>query len=255
MEPIDAIRGFLHDDAYEPIAVGHLHPLLPARREGPRRQRSAASATARCSYNPAYAPDLVRRLPVAHLHAARGARHGALLLAAHRAGRARDAVPAPTCTRAARIALPAPDAPGRNFGMRLDLAAEMEYFSPEDRLSLQRILFYGRGGFDVDQPAALPLPAARLPRPEEIRATGNTPVPFMMLLRRMGRERQATLPIDEARAMMRLLYDDFAFLCAPEFLENSLDVVLEPARGAPRARQGARRPPAAADRSRGTCSA
>ena len=34
-----------------------------------------------------------------------------------------------------------------------------------------------------------------------IQATGNTPVPFMLLLRRMGRERQARLPIDEARAV------------------------------------------------------
>jgi hypothetical protein len=60
-----------------------------------------------------------------------------------------------------------------------------------------------------------------------IQETGNTPIPFMLLLRRMGRERQAKLPLDEARAVMRLLYDDFAFFCAPEFLENSLDVVLQ----------------------------
>ena len=50
-------------------------------------------------------------------------------------------------------------------------------------------------------------------------------MPFMVLVRRMGRERQATLPIDEARAVMNLLYDDFESHCAPEFLENSLDLV------------------------------
>ena len=59
-----------------------------------------------------------------------------------------------------------------------------------------------------------------------IQATGNTPVPFMLLLRRMGRERQARLPLDEARTIMRLLYDEFACFCTPEFLQNSLDVVL-----------------------------
>ena len=59
-----------------------------------------------------------------------------------------------------------------------------------------------------------------------IQATGNTPIPFMLLLRRMGRERQAKLPLDEASAVVRLLYDDFACFCAPEFLDNSLDVVL-----------------------------
>ena len=43
------------------------------------------------------------------------------------------------------IKLPAPDAPGRHFGMRINLTAEMEYFAPEDRLSLQRILNDCRG--------------------------------------------------------------------------------------------------------------
>jgi hypothetical protein len=125
-----------------------------------------------------------------------------------------------------RIALPAPDAPGRSYGMRLDLAAEMEYFSPEDPISLQRILFYGRGGFDVIDPRHFPYRQPDFRPPEMIQATGNTPIPFMLLLRRMGRERQAKLPLDEARAVVRLLYDDFAFFCAPEFLANSLDVVL-----------------------------
>ena len=49
----------------------------------------------------------------------------------------------------------------------------------------------------------------------------------MLLLRRMGRERQARLPIDEASAVMRLLYDEFACFCAPTFLQNSLDIVLQ----------------------------
>lgn len=40
-----------------------------------------------------------------------------------------------------KIKLPAPDQPGRHFGMRLDLTAEMEYFAPQDPVSLQRILF------------------------------------------------------------------------------------------------------------------
>ena len=47
----------------------------------------------------------------------------------------------------------------------------------------------------------------------------------MLLLRRMGRERQARLPIDEALTTMRLLYDEFACFCPPEYLQNSLDIV------------------------------
>jgi hypothetical protein len=126
-----------------------------------------------------------------------------------------------------RIALPAPDAPGRYFGMRVDLAAETEYFSPEDKLSLQRILFYGRGGFDVIDPRHFPYRQPDFRAPELIARTGDRPVPFMLLLRRVGREREARLPIDEAGAAIKLLYDDFAEFCEPTHLASSLDVVLK----------------------------
>jgi hypothetical protein len=42
----------------------------------------------------------------------------------------------------------------------------------------------------------------------------------------VGREREARLPIDEARAAIRLLYDDFQIFCEPTHLASSLDVVL-----------------------------
>jgi hypothetical protein len=128
--------------------------------------------------------------------------------------------------QAGRIALPLPDAPGRYFGMKVDLAAEMEYFSPDDKLSLQRILFYGRGGFDVIDPRHFPYRQPDFRPAEEIERTGDRPVPFMLLLRRVGREREARLPIDEARAVMELLYDDFAIFCDEKHLATSLDVVL-----------------------------
>jgi hypothetical protein len=48
----------------------------------------------------------------------------------------------------------------------------------------------------------------------------------MLLMRRVGREREARLPIDEARAVIQLLYDDFAVFCEPTNLASSLDVVL-----------------------------
>ena len=201
MEPEEAIRRFLLDDPYEP-----------------RRRRAPSSATS-CSsrkdrdgnlrgvrdgsvlYNPAYAPDLCAGLPLAHLHAAarRAARCSRTGCASRRSS-SRSST-SPSCTQRGRVALPAPDAPGKYFGMRLNLAAEMEYFSPDDRLSLQRILFYGRGGFDVIDPRHFPYRQPDFRDPAVIQATGNTPVPFMLLLRRMGRERQARLPIDEARAV------------------------------------------------------
>jgi hypothetical protein len=124
------------------------------------------------------------------------------------------------------IALPDPNAPGKYFGMRVDLAAEVEFFSPDDKLSQQRILFYGRGGFDVIDPRHFPYRQPDFRDPALIARTGDRPVPFMLLLRRVGREREARLPIDEARAVIRLLYDDFALFCEPTHLVSSLDVVL-----------------------------
>jgi hypothetical protein len=125
-----------------------------------------------------------------------------------------------------KLTLPLPDAPGRYYGMRVDLAAEMEYFSPDDKLSLQRILFYGRGGFDAIDPRHFPYRQPDFRDPALIAKTGDKPVPFMLLLRRVGREREARLPIDEARAVIQLLYDDFETFCDSTNLASSLDVVL-----------------------------
>ncbi len=124
------------------------------------------------------------------------------------------------------FALPEPHQPAKHFGMRINLAAEMEYFSPDERQSWQRILFYGRGGFDVIDPRHFPYRQPDFRHPDLIRETGNRPVPFMLLLRRIQRERQARMPIHEAQAVMNLLYDDFAEHCDETFLENSHDVVL-----------------------------
>jgi hypothetical protein len=125
-----------------------------------------------------------------------------------------------------KIALPLPDAPHKHYGMRIDLAAEVEYFSPEDELSLQRLLFYGRGGFDAIDPRHFPYRQPDFRPSAEIEATGDRPHPFVLLLRRVGREREARLPLEEARAVMKLLYDDFATFCDEKHLATSLDVVL-----------------------------
>src|SRR5690606_6406481 len=125
-----------------------------------------------------------------------------------------------------RIALPDPNAIARNFGMRVDLAAEVEFFSPEDRLSLQRILFYRRGGFDVIAPRHVPKRRPAFRSRDLSAGPGDRPTPLMLLLRRAGREREARLPIDEARAVIQLLYDDFAGFCEPIHLATSLDIVL-----------------------------
>lgn len=225
MEPADAIRSFLIDDPYEPVPSGtYIRYFLIVARDRAGQIRGVRDGCV--LYNPAYAPDLCL-VYLAHIFVLPEAR-GTVLTYWLRIAPVELAMQYLAELHARDlITLPAPDAPGRYYGMRLDLSAEMEYFAPEDPISLQRILFYGRGGFDVIDPRHFPYRQPDFRPPEMIQATGNTPIPFMLLLRRMGRERQAKLPLDEARAVVRLLYDDFAFFCAPEFLENSLDLVLQ----------------------------
>lgn len=225
MERIEAIRGFLNDDSLEATETGTYcrYFLLVARdKQGNLRGVRDGSVLV----NQDYDPDLCV-VYLSHIYMLPEAR-GSVLSYWLRIAPVELAVKYLAELHALRrIQLPLPNSPAKHFGMRIDLTAEMEYFTPEEPISSQRVLFYGRGGFDVINPAHFPYRQPDFREPEVIRLTGNQPMPFMVLVRRMGRERQATLPIDEARALMRLLYDDFACHCAPEFLENSLQVVLD----------------------------
>jgi hypothetical protein len=224
MEPEHAIRQFVLDDAYDPLRSGTFirYFLIVAKdREGNLRGVRDGSVL----YNPAYAPDLCL-VYLSHIFMLPEAR-GTVLTYWLRIAPIELAVEYLfQLQQRGLVKLPEPDQPGKYFGVKLDLAAEMEYFSPEDRLSLQRILFYGRGGFDVIDPRHFPYRQPDFRDAAVIEATGNRPVPFMLLLRRVARERQARLSLEEASAVMRLLYDEFACFCSPEFLQNSLDIVL-----------------------------
>lgn len=223
MEPESAIRRFLLDDAYEPLPSGSFirYFLIVAKdRDGNLRGVRDGSVI----YNPAWAPDLCT-VYLSHIYVLPEAR-GTVLTYWLRIAPVEIAIEYLfQLQQRGLVDLPLPDQPGKYFGVKLNLAAEMEYFSPDDRLSLQRILFYGRGGFDVIDPRHFPYRQPDFRDAARIAETGNRPVPFMLLLRRMGRERQARLPIDEAATTMRMLYDEFACFCTPEFLQNSLDLV------------------------------
>jgi hypothetical protein len=225
MERKEAIEGFLRADPFTPEPSGSYMRYYLICAKGPDgKLRGVRDGT--ILVNQAYSPDLCV-VYLSHIYMMPEAR-GTVLSYWLRIAPVELAMQYLAELHAmGKVALPAPTQPGKYFGMRMNLAAEMEYFAPEERLSWQRILFYGRGGFDAINPRHFPYRQPDFREPEVIRATGNQPMPFMLLVRRMGRERQATLPIDEARAMMRLLYDDFADHCAPEFLENSLQLVLD----------------------------
>jgi hypothetical protein len=223
MEPEYAIRKFLVEDAYDPLPSGTFirYFLIVAKdRDGNVRGVRDGSVI----YNPKWAPDLCT-VYLSHIYVLPEAR-GTVLTYWLRIAPVELAIEYLfQLQQRGLIDLPMPDQPGRYFGVKLNLAAEMEYFSPDDRLSLQRILFYGRGGFDVIDPRHFPYRQPDFRDAALIAETGNRPVPFMLLLRRMGRERQARLPLDEAMVTMRLLYDEFACFCTAEHLQNSLDLV------------------------------
>ncbi|HVY45182.1 MAG TPA: hypothetical protein VHB21_04845, partial [Minicystis sp.] len=193
MEREEAIRRFLLDDSYEPTENGtFIRYFLLVAKDKEGRVRGARDGSV--LVNPAYAPDLCV-VYLSHIFMVPEAR-GTVLSYWLRIAPMEVAVQyLVDLAQLGKIALPEPNAPGKNFGMRIDLAAEMEYFDPEDRTSWQRILFYGRGGFDAINPRHFPYRQPDFRDPEVIRVTGNRPVPFMVLVRRIGRERQATLPI------------------------------------------------------------
>ncbi len=225
MEREDVIKRFIRDDAFDPFPGGtYIRYFLIAARD--RKGNILGVLDGSILVNPAYAPDLCV-VYLSHLFMFPEAR-GTVLSYELRIAPVEIAMEYlhDLHTRGC-IKLPAPEQPGKYFGMRVDLTAEMEYFSPDDPVSWQRILFYGRGGFDAVNPRHFPYLQPDFREPHEIRATGNRPLPFMILVRRMGRERQATMPIEEAGAIMRLLYDDFACHCEPEHLGNSLQLVLD----------------------------
>ena len=223
MEPESAIRRFLLDDPFEPLPSGtYCRYFLIIAKDRDGNLRGVRDGTV--LYNPGWAPDLCT-VYLSHINLLPQAR-GTVLTYWLRIAPVELAVEyLYQLQQRGLVQLPLPDQPGKNFGVQLNLAAEMEFFSPEDRLSLQRILFYGRGGFDVIDPRHFPYQQPDFHAPEIIAAVGNRPVPFMLLLRRMGREREARLPIEEASITMRHLYDEFACFCTPDLLQNSIDIV------------------------------
>ncbi|MDB4938559.1 MAG: hypothetical protein JWP87_5531 [Labilithrix sp.] len=225
MEREKAIRQFLKDDSYEPTPTGtYIRYFLLVAKDKQGNIRGVRDGSV--LVNPKYASDLCV-VYLSHIFTVPEARGTVLSYWLRIAPMEIATQYLRDLHELGKIKLPAPELPGKHFGMRVDLAAEMEYFSPEDRISWQRILFYGRGGFDAIDPRHFPYLQPDFRDPNVVKKTGDRPMPFMVLLRRMGREKHALLPIDEARAVMRLLYDDFACHCAPDTLASSLQLVLD----------------------------
>lgn len=81
------------------------------------------------------------------------------------------------------------------------LAAEMEMVTPADRDSVVRLVAYGRAGFRVIPPQALPYAQ---PDFRDLVALGAVaePLPFLCLVRQVGQEGLSTITKDRARAFV-----------------------------------------------------
>lgn len=217
MEPKSVLVHWLKEDPFTPTDSGSfIRYFMIVARDRDGQIRGVRDGT--IMINPSYAPDLCV-IYLAHIYMLPAAR-GTVLSYWLRIAPVEIAMQymADLHSRGL-IELPMPDRPGRYFGMQLDLVAEMEYFNPAERISWQRILFYGRGGFDAIDPRHFPFQQPDFRPPERIAETGQHPLPFMLLVRRMGRERVATIPIAEATAIVRLMRDDHATYCTPEAME------------------------------------
>src|SRR4029079_1133179 len=141
MEREEAIRQFVLDDIYQPTPQGtYFRYFLLVAKDKDGNVRGARDGSV--LINPSYAPDLCV-VYLSHIFMAPEAR-GTVLSYWLRIAPTELAMQYIADLHAlGKLKVPLPDQPGKYFGMRLNLTAEMEYWSPEERLSLQRILFYG----------------------------------------------------------------------------------------------------------------
>lgn len=87
------------------------------------------------------------------------------------------------------------------------LAGEMEYPDPQNEATLIRLKAYEKAGYLVVDPAIVNYFQPDFRPPEEIdRSGGPAPLPFLLVLRRVGREAERTITGEEVRAIVTGLY-------------------------------------------------
>lgn len=99
------------------------------------------------------------------------------------------------------------------------LAAEMEHPSADDEASLVRLVAYGKDGFSAISPAALPYAQPDF-RDLALREREPVPIPLLAVVRWLGHEGAASLPVRLARAFVSHLHAVFATHVAPDHLAD-----------------------------------
>ena len=120
------------------------------------------------------------------------------------------AVPLQTGRAALKAAGVSPDSP-------ITLVAEMEHPTSVEDMRTIRLLAYEKAGFLKVDPNRLDYHQPDFRPPALIDATGGPrPVPFTLIVRRVGREAQGSLSPEECRGLIASLYEMYQTGCRPQ---------------------------------------
>jgi GNAT superfamily N-acetyltransferase len=97
-------------------------------------------------------------------------------------------------------------AAGAKPGVPIVLVAEMEPPDATDVPRIARLRSYARAGFQKIDPASAPYAQPDFRPPEELVKKKPRPVPLHLVVRRVGRESQETVPASEVAAIVESIY-------------------------------------------------
>lgn len=114
---------------------------------------------------------------------------------------------------------------------RITLVAEMELPISGDEPRIVPLRAYEKAGFRKIDPALVPYHQPDFRAPSAIDASGGPrPLPFQLIVRRIGREHERGISSQETRALVQALYDIYRPQCRPEdFAHPLLDLNRYPA--------------------------
>jgi GNAT superfamily N-acetyltransferase len=101
---------------------------------------------------------------------------------------------------------------GREGPVAVTLAAEMEHPDPGNPVRMQRLIAYAKAGYSKPDPRVVPYLQPDFRDPADIDASGGAPrpLPFSMILRRVGREGERDMSGAELQQIASALYRMYA---------------------------------------------
>jgi hypothetical protein len=102
----------------------------------------------------------------------------------------------------------------------ITLVAEMEHPSADDPMSVKRLASYQRAGFLKVDPNVVDYYQPDFRAPAAIDSSGGTkPLPYMLIVRRVGRERETSIGGAQVRRIVEALYAMYGLHFRPQDME------------------------------------